>query len=82
MLSAVTEPPKSPADIQAVLFDFTGVLTTSPWPSNSPTRRPAGEAAPGTAGLTTARTARAAARIGTARGVSCMRPPSRGGRAS
>ena len=33
MLSPVTEPSSGPADIQAVLFDFSGVLTTSPWPA-------------------------------------------------
>ena len=29
----MTEPSSGPADIQAVLFDFSGVLTTSPWPA-------------------------------------------------
>jgi putative hydrolase of the HAD superfamily len=29
----VTEPSDGPAAIQAVLFDFSGVLTTSPWPA-------------------------------------------------
>jgi putative hydrolase of the HAD superfamily len=32
-LSPVTEPSDGPAAIQAVLFDFSGVLTTSPWPA-------------------------------------------------
>jgi epoxide hydrolase-like predicted phosphatase len=31
----VLPPPPSPSPIQAVLFDFTGVLTTSPWPAIS-----------------------------------------------
>jgi putative hydrolase of the HAD superfamily len=33
MLSPVTPATSGPADVQAVLFDFSGVLTTSPWPS-------------------------------------------------
>ncbi len=35
MLSPVTQPSGGPAEIQAVLFDFSGVLTTSPWPALS-----------------------------------------------
>ncbi len=36
MLSAVSfDSPASPPTIQAVLFDFSGVLTTSPWPAIS-----------------------------------------------
>ena len=35
MLSPVTQPSGGPADIEAVLFDFTGVVTTSPWPTLS-----------------------------------------------